>query len=409
MSDTPSFDIAIIGGGIIGLATALKLSEHNHFPGHNIAVLEAEDRLAPHQTGNNSGVIHSGLYYKPGSLKARNCTLGREALYRFCEKHDIPHQRCGKVVIATHQEELPRMERLLERGKANGLKGIRRLDREQIGDYEPACAGIAGLHVPETGITNYTTVCEKFSDLFRDNGGDILLNTRVSGVTTWKGEMILATTSGVVRCKNLINCAGLQSDRVARMCGLHPDLKIVPFRGEYHTISKEREYLVNNLIYPVPDPQFPFLGVHFTRMIEGGVEAGPNAVLALKREGYNKFSFSARDFLENVTFPGFWRMIKKHWRMGLHEQYRSLNKAAFVRALQRLVPEIRTKDIRPASAGVRARALERTGFLVDDFRIKESKNMVHVLNAPSPAATASLNIGEAIARIAHKNFASSTK
>lgn len=401
MSETHQFDIVIIGGGIVGMATAMELSRTSNL---SIMVIEAEDRLAAHQTGNNSGVIHSGLYYKPGSLKAKNCTIGRELLYTFCREHGLAAERSGKVVVATNQDEIPRLNDLEARGIANGLKGIKRLSPEQINDYEPHVNGIAGLFVPDTGIVNYTQVTEKFADIFREGGGQILFNFRVKKISSNSSEIIISSDAGEVKCKNLINCAGLQSDRIARMCGINPGLKIIPFRGEYYVLEKEKESLVKNLIYPVPDPQFPFLGVHFTRMIEGGVEAGPNAVLALKREGYKKTSFSMTDFLETLAYKGFWTMILKHWKMGIMEQYRSLVKSAFVKALQQLIPEINKKDVSAGGAGVRAQALEPNGFLVDDFRIKEAENMVHVLNAPSPAATASINIGKTIAKTALNNF-----
>ena len=401
MSDSNGYDIVIIGGGIVGMATAMELSR----PGNlSILVIEAENRLAAHQTGNNSGVIHSSLYYKPGSLKAKNCTIGREQLYEFCQLHDIPVERCGKIVVAINENEIPRLNDLEKRGISNGLKGIKRLKPEQIKAYEPHVNGIAGLLVPDTGIVNYTQVTEKFAEIFREKGGEIQLKFRVKKITRNPDEIIISSDAGEVKCKNLINCTGLQSDRIARMCGINPGLKIIPFRGEYYVITKEKESLVKNLVYPVPDPQFPFLGVHFTRMIDGGVEAGPNAVLALKREGYKKTSFSPADFLEILAYRGFWTMILKHWKMGIKEQYRSLVKSAFVRALQQLIPEISKKDISAGGAGVRAQALEPSGFLVDDFRIKEVENMIHVLNAPSPAATASINIGKTIAEIALKNF-----
>ena len=401
MSDTHQFDIAIIGGGIVGMATAMELSKTANL---SITVIEAEDHLAAHQTGNNSGVIHSGLYYKPGSLKAKNCTIGRELLYTFCQDHGLPVERCGKVVVATDKNEIPRLNDLEERGIANGLKGIKRLNKQQINEYEPHVNGMAGLFVPDTGIVNYTHVTDKFAEIFRERGGQIQLNFRVKKIKRISDEIIIVSDSGEVKCKNLINCAGLQSDRIARMCGVKPGLKIIPFRGEYFVLKKEKESLVKNLVYPVPDPQFPFLGVHFTRMIDGGVEAGPNAVLALKREGYKKTSFSPADFLETLVYKGFWTMILKHWKMGIMEQYRSLFKPAFVKALQQLIPEIHKNDISAGGAGVRAQALEPNGFLVDDFRIKETENMVHVLNAPSPAATASINIGKTIAETALKDF-----
>jgi L-2-hydroxyglutarate oxidase len=396
------YDIAIIGGGIVGLATALKLLERRPC---KLVVLEAEEQLAAHQTGHNSGVIHSGLYYKPGSLKARNCVAGREAMYQFCAEHNIAHERCGKVVVATHAGETPRLDVLEERGRANGLQGVRRLRPEEIKEYEPHVAGIDGLFVPETGIVDYKQVAQKYAELIQHAGGEIQTNTRVTACRRTRRELILQTTQGDVHTRNLINCAGLQSDRVARLCGVEPGVRIVPFRGEYYELVPQRQHLVKNLIYPVPDPQFPFLGVHFTRMIHGGVEAGPNAVLAFKREGYTRSAISLRDLRETLTYDGFWTLARKHWGMSLGEFHRSYSKKAFVKALQRLLPELREEDIHPAGAGVRAQALAPNGALVDDFHIVEAWRMVHVLNAPSPAATASLSIGQTIAEMAEKQFA----
>ncbi len=396
------YDIAIIGGGIVGMATAMALLNQAD---HKLVVLEAEDQLAAHQTGHNSGVIHSGLYYKPGSLKARNCVEGREAMYAFCEEHGIAHENCGKLVVALTPEELPALNRLEERGHANGLVGLTRLkDQEALREIEPHVAGIEGLFVPQTGIVDYKQVTETYGKIVREKGGEIRFNSRVTKITHRGNEIVLETPSGEVTTRNLINCAGLQSDRVARMAGVDPKLQIVPFRGEYYEIVPERQYLIRNLVYPVPDPQFPFLGVHFTRMIHGGVEAGPNAVLAFKREGYSHWAISPKDVLTYGFFSGFWHMAARHWKMGFGEFYRSYNKRAFVKALQKLLPELRQEDVHPSGAGVRAQALEPNGQLVDDFRIVETKNMIHVLNAPSPAATASISIGKSIAGMAEKNF-----
>jgi len=400
------YDVGIIGGGIVGLATAMALVKAGV---SSVVVLEAEDRLAAHQTGNNSGVIHSGLYYKPGSLKARNCVAGREALYRFCREQGIDHQACGKLVVATRENEIPALDELERKGVANGLKKLRRLSSGELKEYEPHVAGIAGLWVGETGIVDYSRVCEKYAEIIRNGGGEIRLNSRVTGCRRDGGELVLRSHAGAVRCRNLVNCAGLHSDRVARMCGVKPGLQIIPFRGEYYKLVPERHGLVRNLVYPVPDPRFPFLGVHFTRMIGGGVEAGPNAVLAFKRLGYKKTSFSLRDAAQFALYPGFWIMGLKFWKMGLGEFHRSFSKKAFVKALQRLIPEIQPADLEPGGAGVRAQALEIDGFLADDFRIKEAERMVHVLNAPSPAATASISIGESIAAMALKNFSLSPK
>jgi L-2-hydroxyglutarate oxidase len=396
------YDIAIIGGGIVGLATAMSLTSRRPL---SLIVLEAENHLAGHQTGHNSGVIHSGLYYKPGSLKARNCVEGREAMYRFCQEHGIAHEQCGKLVVATGEQELPALTTLEERGQANGLKGIKRLRPEALKEYEPHVAGIAGLVVPETGIVDYKQVAQTYANLIRQAGGLIQTGARVLGCQQRSDELVLETAQGDIHCRHLVNCGGLQSDRIARLCGVDPGLKIVPFRGEYYELIPERHSLVKNLIYPVPDPRFPFLGVHFTRMIHGGVEAGPNAVLAFKREGYHRSSFSPRDAWETLMYRGFWRLAGKYWRMGSGEFYRSFSKRAFVKALQKLIPELGFADVYPAGAGVRAQALAPNGFLVDDFCIVETPRMIHVLNAPSPAATASISIGQTIAGMAEKHLA----
>lgn len=398
---TARYDIAIIGGGIVGMATAMVLTHHSRA---SLIVLEAEDRLAAHQTGNNSGVIHSGIYYKPGSLKARNCIQGREALYRFCEQYDIPHERCGKIIVATLPDELPRLEALYQRGLENGLTEIRKLGPDDIKEYEPYTTGLAAIYVPYTGIVDYVRVTQKYAELAQSQGASIQTRARLIGFQQKGNSLILETTAGIYEARYLINCAGLHSDRVARMCGLKPDLQIIPFRGEYYDIIPERQYLVKNLIYPVPDPRFPFLGVHFTRRVTGGVEAGPNAVLAFKREGYRMTDISLRDVADYLTFPGFWRMGLKYWKTGFGEFYRSLSKRAFVRALQRLLPELQETDVERGGAGVRAQALSRNGALLDDFAILEAPNMIHVLNAPSPAATASISIGQTIAETALRTF-----
>jgi len=398
---TNNYDVAIIGAGIVGLATALRLVENYRV---SVVVLEAESEVAAHQTGHNSGVIHSGLYYKPGSLKAKNCVSGREAMYRFCEEHDIAHDHCGKVVVATSSSEVPALNMLEERGRSNGLDGIRRLDPAELKEIEPHVNGIDGLWIPKTGIVDYKDVSKAYARLIEQNGGEIRTNTRVLGVREDAQQITLSTNQGEISARNLINCAGLRSDKVARLCGVEPGVQIIPFRGEYYEVIPEREYLVKNLIYPVPDVRFPFLGVHFTRMIHGGVEAGPNAVLAMKREGYKKSDISLGDMLYYGTYIGFWRMALKYWKMSISETYRSFNKAAFVKALQRLIPELEMQDVHPAGSGVRAQALSPDGKLVDDFHIIERPHQVHVLNAPSPAATASLSIGETISHMAEKNF-----
>ena len=399
-----NFDCAIVGGGIVGLATALALSKEQ---GLSLIVLEAEERLAAHQTGRNSGVIHSGLYYQPGSLKARNCVEGRKALVAYCQERGVPVDVCGKIVVATKEEELERLEKLESRGRANGLLGLERLDAEQLRQYEPHVAGIAGLWVPETGIVDFGQVAEAYADEVREHGGEIRTKARVYSARPTKdgaGGLLLKTAQGDIGCRVLVACCGLQADRVAWSCGVDPGVRIVPFRGEYYELAPERQSLVRNLIYPVPDPELPFLGVHFTRMIAGGVEAGPNAVLAFKREGYGKLSFSLRDTLSCFTYPGFWKMARVRWRTALAEQYRSWNKRAFVTALQRLMPDLRMEDVVRGGAGVRAQALDPDGRLADDFRISESEQTVQVLNAPSPAATASLSIGRTIADLALKKL-----
>lgn len=398
---TKNFDIIIVGGGIIGTATALSLQNN---PKLNILIIEAEKELAHHQTGNNSGVIHSGLYYKPGSLKAKNCTEGRELLYKFCNENNIEYARCGKIVVANNDSELNALEELFKRGIANGLNGIKKLSAEEIKEFEPHARGIAGLYVPQTGIVDYKKVTEAYAKIFLDKDGSIETDCKFLSLINNNRELVIETTKGEFKTKFLVNCGGLYCDKIAKLCGVNPGLQIIPFRGEYFSLKKEKEYLVKNLIYPVPDPQFPFLGVHFTRMINDGVEAGPNAVLAFKREGYTKKDFSLNDVSKMFLYSGFWKMASKYYRMGFGEFYRSLSKKAFVKALQKLVPEIQLDDIEPGGAGVRAQALEPNGKLVDDFRIVEASRMVHVLNAPSPAATASLSIGRTVADIILKKF-----
>jgi len=394
-------DVAVIGGGIVGLATALAFAAE---PGRRIVVLEAEDGLARHQTGNNSGVIHSGLYYKPGSLKARNCAAGRDAMYRFCADNGIPHENCGKRVVALDESELGPLAELERRGKANGLTGVKLLTAAELKDYEPNVAGIAGLWVPETGIADYKKVARVMADKLLAGGAEIRTRARVAAVESRPEAFVLRAGDDEVRAKNLINCAGLQCDRVARLCGMTPTVRIVPFRGEYYKLNDDKAHLVRNLIYPVPDARFPFLGVHFTRMIGGGVEAGPNAVLALKREGYSRFSFSPSDAVSALSYGGFWRMASKYWATGAGEVWRSFSKAAFVRALQRLMPALRSEDLHRHGAGVRAQAVAPDGKLVDDFHILDAPRMLHVLNAPSPGATASLAIGKALAERAAAVF-----
>jgi (S)-2-hydroxyglutarate dehydrogenase len=400
------YDLTIVGGGILGLATALKLIRAH--PSLRLLILEKEAEIARHQTGNNSGVIHSGLYYRPGSLKARSCVAGRKELMAFCDENAVPYEICGKVVVATSEEELPRLEELHRRGIANGLKDLQIIGPERLKELEPHATGIKGLHVPETGIIDYKKVAAAYAEKIRDAGGDIRLSQRVVGILDRPEEIVLQTSGGDYRTKHLINCCGLQSDIVAQMMGggnnSEEEHRIIPFRGEYYKIAPERQFLVRNLIYPVPDPTFPFLGVHFTRMARGGVEAGPNAVFAYAREGYRHTDINLSDLWRTISFKGFWAITGKYWQTGFGELYRSLSKSAFVRALQKLLPEIRENDLVPGGAGVRAQAVSASGALVDDFVIKQSRKSIHVLNAPSPGATASLAIGQQICEMAEKNF-----
>ena len=401
MFNSELYDFIIIGCGIIGTATAMALQKDSDY---KILIIEAEDKLAPHQTGNNSGVIHSGLYYKPGSLKAKNCAEGRELMYRFCEENDIPYEKCGKIVVAMDENEFEPLNMLYDRGVANGLEGLKKLNAGELKEYEPNVSGIAGLFVPQTGIVDFKKVTQVYAAKVKDKDGEIKLNCKFLSVKKSGRELIVSTNIGELKTKFLVNCGGLYSDRIAKICGVDPGLMIIPFRGEYYKLKSDKEHLVKNLIYPVPDPNFPFLGVHFTRMIDGGVEAGPNAVLAFKREGYSHKDISPRDVSEMLTYTGFWKMASKYYKMGFGEFHRSLNKTAFVKALQKLVPDIDADSIEKGGAGVRAQALEPSGKLVDDFRIVKTEKMIHVLNAPSPAATASLSIGNYIAELAKSRY-----
>ncbi|WP_026951720.1 L-2-hydroxyglutarate oxidase [Algoriphagus mannitolivorans] len=397
------YDIVIVGGGIVGLATGLKIQQKN--PSLKIAVLEKEDQLAKHQTGNNSGVIHSGLYYKPGSLKATNCINGYHELVQFCQTEKIPFEITGKVVVATREEQKPLLDILLERGLQNGLKGTRKITLEELKEYEPYCAGVAAIHVPQTGIVDYYQVALAYGRKIIQNGGQIFLNHKVLKINQKNNINYIETFNKTFEAKLVINCAGLYSDKVARMNDESiDDVKIIPFRGEYYKLKEDREYLVKNLIYPVPDPNFPFLGVHFTRMKKGGVEAGPNAVLAFRREGYKKSQINLSELAETLAWPGFQKVAGKYWRTGFGELYRSFSKSAFTKALQELIPEIQESDLVEGGAGVRAQACDRTGGLLDDFAIRESAFAINVLNAPSPAATSSLSIGGTVADMAVKRF-----
>ena len=388
------YDFAIIGGGIVGLASGMALGKR--YPNAQILVLEKESNWAYHQTGNNSGVIHSGIYYKPGSFKAKFCRDGSSSMVEFCQKYEIDYEVCGKVIVATSSEQLPLLDNLYKRGLENGLN-VTKISAEEVKEVEPHVSCKAGLRVPTTGIVNYKQVCQKYADIIKSQGGELRLNTKVEKIRETSTGQVLETNNGSFETRFVINCAGLHSDRVAKLGAVDPQAKIVPFRGEYYELVPEKRYLVKTLIYPVPNPAFPFLGVHFTRMIDGSVHAGPNAVLSMKREGYKKTDFDLRDFAEVMSYPGFWKLAGKHADEGIQEIIRSFSKAAFVRSLQKLIPEVQAQDLVPTHAGVRAQALMNYGKLVDDFLIVQGKNATHVCNAPSPAATSSLEIGKAIA------------
>lgn len=395
-------DITVIGAGIVGLSTAYHLIKEN--PRLKILVIEKESNIALHQTGHNSGVIHSGIYYKPGSLKAINCKKGYHQLIEFCNENEIKFDLCGKIIVATEKNEIPIMNAIYDRGVSNGLVGIKKIGTEQIKDFEPYCAGISGILVPQTGIINYTEVSKKYLELFLKSGGEVLFGQKVQRINSKGNTSEIQTQNSNFETKYIINCAGLYSDKIAKMSQNDLDIQILPFRGEYFNIKKEKEYLVKNLIYPVPNPNFPFLGVHFTRMIDGGVEAGPNAVLAFAREGYTNKNINWPELLETLGHSGFQKVALKYWKDGLYEMYRSYSKTAFVKALQKLIPEIQKGDLEIGNAGVRAQACDSNGNLSDDFVIFENKNVTNVCNAPSPAATSSLAIGENIASLVLKKI-----
>jgi L-2-hydroxyglutarate oxidase len=388
-----SSDVIIIGGGIVGLATAYDLA--NKYPGKHITLLEKEADLAFHQTGRNSGVLHSGIYYKPGSLKARNCRQGKALMQAFCDEQDIPYQICGKIIVATNEAERPVLHDILARGQANGVE-CRLIDQAELQELEAHTAGIEAIHVPEAGIIDYKVVCRRLADILLEQGHEIVFNAEVIALRETAGEVTAVTTTGDYSAGYLVNCSGLHSDRVTKMGGVDPQAQIVPFRGEYFKLKPEAEYLCHSLIYPVPDPSFPFLGVHFTLMIDGSVECGPNAVLAFAREGYTLTDFNAADLLETLRYPGFQKLASKFWRTGMGEMWRSASKKAFVQALQALVPAIRAEHLEKAPAGIRAQALQADGSLVDDFAFVETARIVNVINAPSPAATASLAVGQTV-------------
>ena len=397
------YDVVIVGGGIVGLATGYKLISAR--PDLKIAILEKESQLAMHQTANNSGVIHSGLYYKPGSLKAINCIKGYHELVNFCKEEKIPYEITGKVVVATRESQRPLLTMLLERGLQNGLTGTRKITLEELKEYEPYCIGVGAIHVPQTGIVDYLQVALAYGRKIMQQGGGVFLDHKVLEINQKDSINYIETSNGTFQAKLVVNCAGLYSDKVARMNDKSiDDVKIIPFRGEYFKLKEDREYLVKNLIYPVPDPNFPFLGVHFTRMKKGGVEAGPNAVLAFKREGYKNTQVNFAEFAETLAWPGFQKVAGKYWKTGLGELYRSFSKSAFTKALQELIPDIQESDLVEGGAGVRAQACDRTGGLLDDFAIRESEFAINVLNAPSPAATSSLSIGSTVAEMVLKRF-----
>ncbi|MEM6380939.1 MAG: L-2-hydroxyglutarate oxidase [Bacteroidota bacterium] len=392
------YNVVVIGGGIVGLASALRIKQQN--PNYKVAVVEKEQTIAQHQTGHNSGVIHSGLYYKPGSFKAKNCVEGYQMLLDFCQEEEIPFELTGKIVVATKDSQLDSLNTLKERGKANGLNGIKKLGPEELKEYEPHVSGVGGLYVPQTGIIDYKLVADKYAEKFRHFGGEIYSSNKLIKFEEDRGFIHVHTSNQRLTTRLVVNCSGLYTDKIAKLTGAKIDFKIVPFRGEYYKLKPEKEYLVNNLIYPVPDPAFPFLGVHFTRMIGGGIEAGPNAVLAFAREGYKKSNLNIKELLGTLLYPGFMRVATKYWKTGIGEMYRSYSKGAFTKALQELLPEIQKKDLVKGGAGVRAQACDRKGGLIDDFLVVEHDKFINVGNAPSPAATSSLAIGERVAQMA---------
>lgn len=402
----PVYDVIVVGGGCVGLASAYKINLHH--PEWKILVLEKENKVATHQTGRNSGVIHSGLYYKPGSYKAKNCVDGRRELVAFAKEHKIDHDVCGKIIVATHPAELPHLSKVFNNGLQNGVEGIEKISSEKIKEIEPFCTGIEGIWVPCTGIIDYVALSEKLAEIIGQqfNGSRVLLNRKVNGFIRQDGLTVVKTQAENFKTKFIVNCSGLFSDRVARKEGVKTDMQIVGFRGDYYELNDKGMHKVRNLIYPVPNPEFPFLGVHFTRMIHHGVECGPNAVFTFKREGYGKTDFSFRDSLQALSYKGTWKLFYKHWRFGLDEYKRAFSKRLFLKRLQRLIPSLQADEIVPGRAGVRAMALGPDGTMIDDFKIEFHDRALHVLNAPSPAATACLAIGDAVHSMAEKYFSS---
>jgi len=391
-------DVIIIGGGIVGLATGLQLKKQN--PNLSVTLLEKEKEVSKHQTGNNSGVIHSGIYYKPGSNKAINCKEGYDMLLDYCKEKEITFDLCGKIIVATKEEELERLDNIYKRGIENGLEGIKYINQKEIKEYEPNCFGIKGLWVPQTGIVDYKVVAESYAEDFKALGGNLHLGKKVTDIKIEEDSCVVYSEKEEFKAKLIVNCAGLYNDKIAHLTGLGKEIKIIPFRGEYYQLKPEAAGLVKNLIYPVPDPKFPFLGVHFTRRITGEIEAGPNAVLAYQREGYKKSDINLGELFESLTWRGFRKVAIKYWRMGMHEVYRSYSKSSFTRALQELIPAVKKSDLEVGGAGVRAQACHKDGTLLDDFYFAQTDNIFHVLNAPSPAATSSLSIGKKISEMA---------
>lgn len=392
-----SYDIIIVGAGLVGLATAYQTKLKN--PDSKILILEKENDVALHQSGHNSGVIHSGIYYKPGSLKAKNCIEGYNSVINFAEKYGIRYDLCGKIIVATSQEELPLLDNIYKRGVENGLQNLKYLSREEFREIEPHCEGVKAIRVPQTGIIDYPGIAKKIKELFEELGGEVRFNNEVKDIIDKGSEIIVTTNISEFKTKKLISCAGLYSDKITKMTNEQNGVVIIPFRGEYYKIKDEKKYLVKHLIYPVPDPSFPFLGVHFTRMIDGNIEAGPNAVLAFKKEGYHFFDFNFSEALQTMLWPGFRKIVAKYGKTGMGEMHRSLSKSAFTKALQKLLPEIQENDLVPGGAGVRAQACDRNGGLIDDFDIVKNGNIIHVRNAPSPAATSCLSIGNKISEL----------
>lgn len=399
-----TYDIVVIGGGCVGLASAYKINLHH--PELKILVLEKENKLAAHQTGRNSGVIHSGLYYKPGTYKAKNCVDGRRELVQFSKEHNIPHDICGKIIVATGTAELPHMNKVFNNGLQNGVEGIEKITAQQIKEIEPFCTGIEGIWVPCTGIIDYVALTNKIAELIKNKftGSNVILNQTATGFEKGDGRTVVITDKEKIKTRYIVNCTGLFSDRIAKKEGVNADMQIVGFRGDYYDLTEKGMHKVKNLIYPVPNPEFPFLGVHFTRMIHHGTECGPNAVFTFKREGYGKTDFDLRDTLQALSYKGTWNLFFKHWRFGLDEYKRAFSKKLFLERLQRLVPSLEMDDITPGRAGVRAMALAPDGNMIDDFKIENHDNALHVLNAPSPAATACLAIGSAVNEMAEKQF-----